>query len=98
MYAVIFRARINRLDDDYVATARQLRELAMKKYGCLDFTSAMEDGQEIAISWWRNENDIARWKQDPDHLRAQQLGRTRWYESYSVEIVEIKRRYRQPSA
>ena len=79
-----------------------MRELAIRDYGCIEFTSALEDGledgQEIALSYWQDEADIARWKQDPEHRRAQQLGLTRWYRSYSVEVVEIRRHYRQPSA
>lgn len=93
MYAVIFKARIRQLDDEYFDTAARMRELAKHHYGCVEFTSAQEDGLEIAISYWQRESDILRWKQDPEHLRAQQLGRTRWYASYQVEVVEIKRHY-----
>ena len=37
---------------------------------------------------------VLAWKQDPEHLLAQQLGQKNWYQSYSVEVVEIKRQYR----
>lgn len=93
MYAVIFTARIKQLDDHYEQTASRMRQLARERYGCLDFVSSTQGDQEIAISYWQRESDILRWKQDPEHLQAQQLGRTRWYASYRVEVVEIRRHY-----
>ena len=98
MYIVIFKARIKSLDDDYYATAKRLRELAMKQYGCVDFISVLEGSQEISLSYWNDENDIVRWKQDPLHLQAQQSGRSRWYASYSVEITKSTRRYAHTQA
>ena len=93
MYAVIFRAEINELDETYFEIAARLRDLALSSYGCIEFTSAMEGKEEIAISYWENEAQILDWKQDPQHLAAQQLAHTRWYKSYRVEIVKIEREY-----
>ena len=94
MYAVIFRAKTKRLDDEYFKTAKRMRELAMSEYGCVEFTSVTEGSEEIAISYWENLEQIKRWKQNSKHLAAQKLGKERWYESYSVEIVEIISKYR----
>ena len=93
MYAVIFRASIGELDEHYQRTALCLRELAMERYGCLDFVSFSEGGQELAISWWATEAQIRAWKQDPEHLAAQAAGR-RWYRDYQVQVLEVKREYR----
>ncbi len=46
MYAVIFRAEINELDDSYSEMATQMRELAIKKYGCTEFTAVTKGNQE----------------------------------------------------
>jgi len=43
---------------------------------------------------WLSEDDIKRWHQDSQHAVAQQLGRDKWYKSYVVEVVKVKRRYR----
>ena len=93
MYAVVFRAEVAQLDDQYTQLAAQLRDLALEKYGCLEFTSCREGEYEIAISYWESEAQIAAWKQDPSHRHAQQLGRERWYSSYTVEVVQVQRRY-----
>ncbi|MXR68620.1 antibiotic biosynthesis monooxygenase [Shewanella sp. JBTF-M18] len=93
MFAVIFRAKVAKLDARYAEMAAQMRQLAIDKYHCLDFVAVTEGEREIAISYWRSEADIQAWKQDGEHRIAQQLGREAWYESYKVEVVEIKRQY-----
>ena len=93
MYVVIFKASIAEFDAEYLRTAAKLKELAFSKYGCIDFVSATEGNQEIAISYWQNEQQIHQWKNDPVHLLAQKNGRGKWYQSYRVEICEMKRSY-----
>ena len=84
MYAVIFRAKIAELDEEYSQVAEKMRELALGKYGCMEFASVMESNEEISISYWDNEDQIKAWKGDSEHLMAQELGRSRWYETYRV--------------
>lgn len=93
MYAVIFRAEINKLDSRYSEMASQMRELAINKYGCTEFISVAEGTQEIAISYWQDQEQIKQWKEDSKHLVAQELGRSIWYKSYKVQILEILREY-----
>ncbi len=93
MYAVIFRAEINELDETYAEMAARMRDLAINKYGCVEFTAVTEGKQEIAISYWDNQDQIKVWKQDPEHREAQKLGRSKWYKSYQVQVVEVIRDY-----
>ena len=93
MYAVIFRAEINMLDKSYAETAQRMKELAINKYGCTEFISVIENSHEIAISYWKDQEQIKKWKQDAEHLVAQELGRSTWYKSYKVQISEIIREY-----
>lgn len=93
MYAVIFKAITGVQDDEYLQTVATMRELAFNKYGCIDFIAVTEGNQEIAISYWHNEQDIQNWHQDSKHQLAQKLGRSKWYKSYCVEVLELKRQY-----
>jgi heme-degrading monooxygenase HmoA len=93
MYAVIFRARINRPDDAYAEMVVQMREKAISQYGCNELISATEGELEITISYWNNLEQIQAWKQDAEHQLAQKLGRSKWYKSYEVQVVEILREY-----
>jgi len=98
MFVVIFRAQARALDAEYSRMAAQMRELALTRFGCLDFTAVTEGEHEIALSYWPDEASIRAWKQHADHMAAQKLGRERWYASYSVEIAEVTRRYSHPAA
>ncbi len=93
MYAVIFRAKIKKRDDAYSKTAARMRELAENKYGCKEFTSVTERNDEIAISYWKNLEQVKSWRQDTEHLAAQAMGRSKWYSWYRVQVVEIVREY-----
>jgi len=93
MYAVIFKAITGQQDEKYTEAVEKMRELAFSKYGCLDFIAVTEGEQEIAISYWPEEDNIKQWKKDPEHLLAQSLGKEKWYQSYSVEVVKIERKY-----
>ena len=92
MYAVIFKATVAELDDEYTRMAQRLKELAFEKYGCQDFVSVCEGIEEIAISYWETEQQIQDWKNDPEHRLAQAMGRDKWYRSFSIEICEIIRK------
>lgn len=96
MLAVIFRAAIAEMDDDYHAMAERLRELALEDYGCREFCAWTEGDREVAISYWESEEQIRAWRADAEHIAAQDLGRDRWYKGYSVQVVEILREYSHP--
>jgi heme-degrading monooxygenase HmoA len=93
MYAVIFKAVIAELDQAYFETAALLRSRATERYGCISFESYQDGDREISISYWRDEEQIAKWKDDEAHKAAQKMGRTRWYRSYQVQVVELHREY-----
>jgi heme-degrading monooxygenase HmoA len=93
MYAVIFRAKIAGLDEEYSRVAERMKELALGKYGCIEFVSVTQGREEIAISYWENQNQIQKWRSNSEHILAQELGRSKWYESYKVQVVEVIRAY-----
>ncbi len=89
MYAVIFKASVAELDEEYTHLAQRLKNLAFEKYGCRDFVSVTEGNEEIAISYWDTAQQIRDWKNDPEHRLAQTRGREKWYRSWRVEICEV---------
>ena len=93
MYAVIFRAKVAEIDGEYSRTAERMRLLAIEKYGCAEFISVTEDGEEISISYWNTQEQIKEWKNDAEHIAAQDLGKSRWYRWYKVQLVEIVKEY-----
>lgn len=71
----------------------QLRETALRNFGCLAFPAGTEADQELALSDWPDEASIAAWNRRADHVVAQGLGRQRGSASYRVEVAEMRRRY-----
>ena len=97
MFVVIFRAKANQLDDEYAQVAQRMRRLALAEFGCVEFDAVTQGTNEIALSYWRDEESIRAWKRQAEHVIAQELGRERWYESYTVQICEIRRQYQFPA-
>lgn len=96
MFVVIFRARVRRFDEEYSRVATRMRDLAIGEFGCMEFHALTQGDQEVALSYWPDEQAIRAWRNHPEHVLAQQAGRDRWYESYSVQVAEITREYRVP--
>jgi heme-degrading monooxygenase HmoA len=94
VYVVIFRAKVRSHDAEYAEVAARMRELALGEFGCIEFHSVTEGGDEVALSYWPDEASIRAWKAHPEHLLAQQAGRERWYESYAVQVARVTREYR----
>ncbi len=91
---VVFRARPRDVDEAYMTTALRMRDKAMADYGCTEFVLATTpDGEEVALSYWPDEDAILRWKNDPEHREAQAQGRSLWYASYLVQVADISRAY-----
>jgi len=93
VYVVIFRATVRKLDAEYSAVAKRMRELAVDQFGCIEFHSVTEGVNEVSLSYWPSEENIRAWKDHPEHLLAQQAGRERWYQSYSVQVAQVGREY-----
>ncbi len=94
MFVVIFRAKIRGLDPEYLDVARRLRDIAHEQFGCIEFQSITEGEEEISLSYWPDEESIQAWKKHPEHVLAQEAGRERWYESYTVQVARLDREYR----
>jgi len=96
LFVVIFRAKVRQLDEEYARVAGRMRDLALAQFGCLEFHAVTEGKEEVALSYWPDEQSIRAWRNHPEHVLAQQAGRDRWYASYSVQVAEVTREYRVP--
>ncbi|MDF2261185.1 antibiotic biosynthesis monooxygenase family protein [Streptantibioticus ferralitis] len=95
MILVVFRSRFSKqVDDAYGTTeehlAKKVREMAgddlvhLKNY-------VAEDGERLALVWWRNPETLEKWRNDPEHQDAQRLGRDKWYEFFELSVAEVVR-------
>lgn len=71
-----------------------MEKLAAAQSGYLGFVAARgADGTGIAVSYWRDDDAAAAWRDQPDHARIRDLGRAIWYDSYALTIARVTRRY-----
>lgn len=91
-YAVIFTSERTTVDDGYADTARRMVELAMQQPGYLGHESAREE-IGITVSYWDSLEAIKNWKQNSEHLVAQQKGRSQWYSKFKTRICKVERDY-----
>lgn len=85
-------------DGGYDAMSRRMEELARLQPGFLGMESVRDaEGRGITVSYWEDEEAIARWKRDAEHGLAQELGRSRWYSSYVLRVCRVLRTGRHPS-
>ena len=91
-YAVIFTSLRTEGDEGYNDMSNLMSTLAEKQPGYLGVESAREE-VGITVSYWESLEAIRNWKQQADHLMAQQLGREKWYEQYKTRICLVERDY-----
>ncbi len=95
-YAVIFASvRTDEDDAGYAKTAMEMGRLAAQQDGYLgdDSTARDADGMGITVSYWRDEASILAWKKQLDHTAARNMGREKWYKSYTLRVARVERAY-----
>jgi heme-degrading monooxygenase HmoA len=79
----------------YAETLARMRDLAQRQPGYLGHESATTaGGDELTLVYYTDDEAIRAWHDEPEHLVAQHLARSRWYERYEVHIARIERAYR----
>ena len=91
-YAVIFTSIRHVDDEEYQQTFDELMRLANETPGFIAMDSA-RSGLGISVSYWENEDAIKKYRELAFHKIAQQKGREKWYENYTVTVAKIERSY-----
>lgn len=96
-YAVIFTAQRSATEAGYAAMADKMVAMAAEQPGYLGVESTRDEtGLGITVSYWADEEALKNWKADAEHALAQKLGRTRWYEHYTLRVARVERQYDGP--
>ena len=91
-YAVIFTSILTEGDDGYSEMAGRMMELAAQQPGFLGVESVRQE-LGITVSYWSGLEAISHWKQNAEHLVAQEYGRSRWYADFRIRISKVERDY-----
>jgi heme-degrading monooxygenase HmoA len=97
MYAVIFEVEpASGRRQDYLDIAAQLRPELEKIDGFISverFQSLTQEGKILSLSFWRDEEAVARWRSQAQHREAQRAGRTGIFKNYRLRVAAVMRDY-----
>jgi heme-degrading monooxygenase HmoA len=93
MIVTVFRSRLMPgLREEYIALVDRMAELASNMPGYISHKGFFaEDGERCTIVEFESEEAQRAWRMHPEHRAAQRAGHETYYESYSLQICELKR-------
>ena len=93
MVVIVFRSRLRaEAGDDYSEMAAEMLATAKEMPGFVEFKSfKADDGERLALVYWQDHETLAGWRNHPRHRLAQNTGRAKWYENYSIEVADVLR-------
>jgi heme-degrading monooxygenase HmoA len=97
MIAVIFEVRPKpEHRQEYLDLAAELRPILETIDGFISierFESLTEKGKILSLSFFRDEDALAAWRNVPQHRKSQAKGRARIFEDYRLRIAGVIRDY-----
>ncbi len=95
VFAVVFSSQLaSGANDAYAEAAHAMTELAKRERGFLGIESARDAaGFGITVSYWSSLQAIRAWKEKAEHAAAQALGKTKFYDRYSLKVCSVERSY-----
>jgi len=95
----IFRSRLRPgAGPDYGELAARMLELAERQPGFVAFDHyASGEGERVSLITFDSLESQRAWRDHPEHLDAQRLGRRRFYETFSIQVCRLveERRFAQ---
>jgi heme-degrading monooxygenase HmoA len=94
-YSVIFSTVRSQLEDlKYHEFSDQMLALVQRAEGFLGMESYRENsGRGATISYWETLEAIKEWKENTQHLMAQEYGKAVAYSQFTTRICEVQREY-----
>jgi heme-degrading monooxygenase HmoA len=92
MLVVLFRSKLVPEPEGYAEMAQEMLDAARGMPGFVDVKAfKADDGERLTLVWWQDEDTLRAWRTHARHLVAQQTGRERWYEYYTLDVAEVIR-------
>lgn len=94
----LFRFRMRELtpaqSDEYRRTAERLMKIASAMPGFISFRDyASSNGELLVMVEFASAEELAAWRNHPQHREAQQLGRNEYYAEYEVVTCTVMHKY-----
>jgi heme-degrading monooxygenase HmoA len=99
MISIVFRTRLKADADlaELEALGARMAELAAAMPGFVSYADfAAADGEALSLIEFASLDALAAWRNHPEHLAAQQRGRTAFFAEYRIQVCEVLRAYSFP--
>jgi heme-degrading monooxygenase HmoA len=92
-YIIVFKSKLrDGVEADYGTRAEAIYNLATGMPGLISAEDyKAESGERVSIIEWDTMEHLIAWRDHPEHLKAQQEGRDKYYASYSISIAQVQR-------
>jgi len=89
----VFRSRLrSECADEFHELAGRMMKLAESMPGFISYkVYTSEDGERCSIVEFESHEQLLAWRNLPEHRTAQQIGRERYYEEYTLHVTEPTR-------
>ncbi|MGY9001134.1 MAG: antibiotic biosynthesis monooxygenase family protein [Rhodospirillales bacterium] len=99
MIAVIFEVIPNKdRFQEYLDIAAELHPELEQMDGFISierFSSLVNEGKVLSLSFWRDEESVKQWRNHMDHQVAQSKGRNGIFQEYRLRVADVIRDYTQ---
>jgi heme-degrading monooxygenase HmoA len=92
MIVTVFRSRLMPgLQDEYVALVDRMQQIARSIPGYISHKGFWaDDGERVTIVEFEHEAGQKAWRTNAEHMAAQRLGRTKYYETYDIQVCDVR--------
>lgn len=99
MIVAIFRSRVKEeYAEEYYRLADEMAEIARAMPGFISWKGyTADDGERVSVHEWATAEQLAAWRNHPEHLKMQARGRERFYAEYTLYVCEEPRTSRWPA-
>jgi heme-degrading monooxygenase HmoA len=80
------------IEEEFIALGDRMPEIAEKMPGFISYkVYKTAEGERCSVIEFETREHLAAWRDLPEHVAAQQRGRERYYEKYSLFVSEPER-------
>jgi heme-degrading monooxygenase HmoA len=83
-------------ESKFESALKHMREQVRKYDGFLGEAPCRSVDNErkfVSLFYWQDRQSIKAWREDPEHVKIQQLGRDKLFARYKIRVCELEREY-----
>lgn len=91
-YIIVFKSKLRpEIETEYGTRGEQIYNLALTMPGFISASDYANGDDRVSIVEFDTLEHLSAWRDHPEHLKAQQEGRDKFYSSYSISIAKVER-------